>query len=235
MKLKKWIPLIIIVAAMIAIYASGIYKMLTFDALKAHRMQLLSFIEAHPFLSPLIFILIYVAVAALSIPGATFVTLFGGFLFPFPLSTLYVMIGATGGALCIFLAAKTAFGDVLREKAGPLMQKMGDGFQKGAVSYMFFLRLVPVFPFWLVNLAPAFFGVRAWTFIWTTFIGIIPGTAVYTEAGAGLGDIFDKGESFSLGSIFNTKIKIALVLLGLVALIPIVYKKIKERKERPPE
>jgi uncharacterized membrane protein YdjX (TVP38/TMEM64 family) len=138
--------------------------------------------------------------------------------------------GATIGASFLFLAARSAIGDSLKRKAGPLLKKMESGFQENAWSYLLFLRLVPLFPFWLVNLAPAFFGGSFTTYFWTTFVGIIPGAYVFTQAGAGLSMIFESGDSFSFSTIFNTQIKMALVALGLFALLPALLKKLFQSK-----
>jgi uncharacterized membrane protein YdjX (TVP38/TMEM64 family) len=154
----------------------------------------------------------------------------GGFLFPQPFSALYTIIGASIGATFLFLAARTAFGEFLRKRAGPMMKKMEKGFEDNAASYLLFLRFVPIFPFWLVNLAPAIFGVSLFTYVWTTVVGITPGSFVFTQAGAGLGAIFDSGESFSIGLLFNNEMKIAFVALGFFALMPVVIRKIASRK-----
>ena len=167
--------------------------------------------------------------AALSLPGGAILSLFGGFLFPQPFSTIYVVIGATIGAALIFLAARSALGEILYKKAGNIFNKMEKGFQENAISYLFFLRLVPIFPFWIVNLAAAFFRVSFWTYLWTTFLGIAPGSFVFTQAGAGLSAIFETGQTFSLSTIFNMQIRIALIALGIFALIPILIKKFKKR------
>ena len=231
--MKKWIPIIIIVAAMVTAYFLGLFDALSFDSLRMHHLKIKTYVAAHPILAPLIYIAVYLVVVALSIPGALFVTIAGGYLFVMPLSTLYTVIGATLGAMILFAAAKTAVGDLLRKKAGPLVQKMEEGFREGAVSYLLFLRFVPLFPFWLVNLAPAFFGVRLWTFVWTTFVGIIPGSYVFTQAGRGLDEILDSGQTLSVGTIFNTQIIIALIALALFSLIPIIIKTIRKKKNKP--
>ena len=227
-KLKRFLPLIVILIGMAAIYFTGAYHHLSFDALKAYHLTLKAYIDAHPILVPFLYILAYIVLTALSVPGAIFLTLLGGYLFPQPWSTIYVVFSATCGATLIFLAAKTALGDSLRKKAGPFLKKMEKGFQDNAASYMLFLRFVPLFPFWLVNLAPALFGVPLVTFIWTTLVGIIPGSFVFTLAGGGLEKIFETNQEFSIGAIFNTQLKIALTLLGILALLPIVIKKLRK-------
>ncbi len=158
--------------------------------------------------------------------GEQFLSIIGGFFFNIPWGVIYVVIGATVGATIIFLAARTALRDLLRKKAGPFLKEMEGGFQKNAASYLLFLRFIPLFPFWLVNIASASLNVKARTYIWTTFVGIIPGSYVYTQAGSGLGIIFEEGKSFSLDSIFNTQMNFALILLALFSLIPILVKKL---------
>lgn len=227
--IKKYLPVLIILIAMVAIYFSGIYNYFSFDTLRTYHQNLKSFVEMHPVAVSFIFCLTYIITTALSIPGAIFLTLLGGYLFPQPLSTIYVVLSATCGATLIFLAARSALKDFLKRKAGPLLQKMEAGFKENAASYLLFLRFVPLFPFWLVNIAPAFFDVSLLTFIWTTLIGILPGSLVFTLAGGGLQNILENNEPFSLNTILNTQIKIALVLLGIIALIPIAWKKFKKK------
>ncbi len=230
--MKKWIPLLVIAALMILTYFLGLTKYLTFDTLKAHRHMLLDEVSLHWFLAPFLFIILYTISTSLSLPTGLLLSLTGGFLFPQPFSTLYVLAGATLGASIFFLATKTALGDFLRKKAGPRLQKIRKEFQESGTNYLLFLRLVPIFPFWLVNIAPAFLGVPLRTFVWTTFVGIIPGTFVFTQTGAGLGAILDSGEDFSLNTILNRQMKIALIALGLFALIPIIIKKIRKKHDR---
>ncbi|NGX59770.1 MAG: hypothetical protein KR126chlam3_00927 [Chlamydiae bacterium] len=230
-KSTRYIPLLIIVILMLFAYFSGIYKALDFETLKYHHNELTEFVNRNPIQTPLMFISMYIAVAALSLPVAIFLSLLAGFLFPQPFCTIYVVIGATIGATILFLAAKTALGGFLKKKASPFLAKMADGFQKNAASYLLFLRFVPFFPFWVVNLAPAFFNIRLRTFIWTTLIGITPGTFVSTQAGRGLNAIFESEEGFTFGAIFNTEMKIALICLGILSLIPILVKKWRKKKD----
>jgi uncharacterized membrane protein YdjX (TVP38/TMEM64 family) len=228
--IKTYLPILIIIIGMAVIYFSGVYHYLSFEILRMYHKNLKSFVDMHPIAVPLIYCLTYIVSTALSVPGAIFLTLLGGYLFPQPFSTLYVIFSATCGATLIFLAASTALEETLRKKAGPFLKKMEKGFQENAASYILFLRFVPIFPFWLVNLAPAFFGVPLFTFVWTTFLGILPGTLVFTLAGAGLEQILENSQPFTLDAIFNTQIKIALAILGITALIPVVLKKLKKQK-----
>jgi len=223
---KRFLPLLIILILMGATYFSGVYKYFTFETLQQQHQVLKAFVGAHPITTPILFMLLYGVSTSLSLPGGAILSLIGGFLFPIPWSTLYVLIGATIGASVIFLVAKTAFGDFFRRKAGPFLKKMERGFEKNAWSYLLFLRFVPLFPFWLVNIAPAFFKVSLLTFAWTTFVGIIPGAYVFTQTGAGLSAIFEAGETFSIGSIFNIQLRIALIALGIFSLLPILIKRL---------
>ncbi len=228
-RLKKFVPITVVVLLAIVVWSSGLGKHINFETLKEYRRQLKDFVAMYPMAAPAIYMLVYAVSIALSVPWASFLSLTGGFLFLQPFSTLYTVTAATIGACGIFLAAKTAFGEMLQKRAGPLLKKLEAGFQENAISYLFFLRLVPLFPFWLVNLAPALVGVSLRVFFWTTFLGIIPGAFVYTQAGAGLGAIFDTEGSFSIDAVFNTQIKIALAALGIFALIPVVIKKFRKK------
>ncbi len=229
---KRFIPILIIIALMLLGYFSGAYRALQFETLRYHHAELTEHVNDHPIQTPFLFIAVYIAATALSIPGGLLLSLIGGFLFRQPWCTVYVVLGATIGATLLFLAARTALGNFLKEKAGPRLAKMEAGFNKNAVSYMLFLRFVPLFPFWLVNLAPAFFNVRLRTYLWTTLVGIIPGAFVFTQAGRGLNAVFESSEPFSINTILNPDVKIALICLGLFSLIPIVIKKWREKRNK---
>ncbi|MEM8761440.1 MAG: VTT domain-containing protein, partial [Pseudomonadota bacterium] len=136
--------------------------------------------------------------------------------------------GATIGAILIFLAARTSLGETLKEKAGGWLTKIEQGFQEGAVSYLLIMRLVPAIPFFIANLAPAFLGVPLRTFAWTTFVGIIPGAAVYSSIGSGVGALIDKGETPDLGIIFSPEVLGPLVGLALLAALPVIIKRFRK-------
>lgn len=229
MKLKKYIPITIILIGFTIIYFSEILDYLSYENLKEHRKTLVNFVDEHFFIAAALYIFIYILGVTFSIPAGSFFTILGGFLFPQPLSTLFVVLGATTGAIFLFLAAKTAFRDFFKEKTQKYLKKIEKGIQENPASYMLFLRFVPLFPFWLVNLAPAFLGVRLWTYIWTTFVGIIPGSFVFVQAGAGLGAILDADQPFSISTVFNWQMRVALICLGLFSLLPIIIKKIRKK------
>lgn len=226
-RIKRFVPLAILLLAIVVVLASGLTDYLSFEHLKQNRSRLLDFVDGHPLLAPLLFMAIYAAVIALSIPGGAVLTVAGGFLFGIGLATLYVVVAATVGASLVFLAAKTALGDSLRAKAGPWVRRMEDGFRENALNYLLFLRLIPIFPFWLVNLVPAFLGVPFPTYVIATFLGIIPGTLVYASVGNGLGAVFEAGQSPDLGIIFEPAIILPIIGLAVLAVLPVAYRKIK--------
>jgi uncharacterized membrane protein YdjX (TVP38/TMEM64 family) len=230
MNLKRLLPLAILVILVGAAFAAGLDRYLTFDALRDNRAILLDLVERHWLIASLGFVLAYTAVVALSLPGATIMTLAGGFLFGIAIGSTLTVIGATLGATALFLIARTALGDVLRKKAGPFLARMADGFNKDAFNYLLFLRLVPVFPFWVVNLVPALLGMRLIPFVGATGLGIIPATIVFSAFGAGLGNVFDAGKEVDLKSVLNPTLIAALFGLGLLALLPVVVKRIRERR-----
>lgn len=223
--IRRLLPLLILALVAVGIYASGLHRYLSFDALRDHRETLLALVADHAVIAPLAFIAIYALATALSIPGGAVLTIAGGFLFGTWLGGLFVVIGATLGASAVFLIAKTSLGDLLKSKAGPRLKRMEEGFRENALSYLLFLRLIPVFPFWLVNLVPAFLGVGLATFVIGTFVGIIPGSLVFASVGNGLGAVFDQGGTPDLGIIFKPSILGPIVALGLLALVPIAYKR----------
>lgn len=226
MSLKRLLPLAILVVLVGVAFATGLHHYLTLDTLRDNRAILLELVERHWLIASLGFVLAYVGVVALSLPGATIMTLAGGFLFGVVLGSTLTLIGATLGATTLFLIARTALGDVLRRKAGPFLARMADGLNKDAFNYLLFLRLVPVFPFWAVNLVPALLGMRLIPFVVATGLGIIPGTVVYSAFGAGLGSVFDAGKEVDLTSILNPTLIAALIGLGLLALLPVAVKRI---------
>ena len=189
-----------------------------------------AFVAQNALIAALLFMAVYAVATALSLPGGAILSITGGFLFGTLFGTLWVVIGATLGAVGIFLAARTALGDALRAKAGPWLARMEAGFQENAMSYLLVLRLVPLFPFFVVNLVPAFLGVNLRTFTVATFLGIIPGAFVYVSVGAGLGSVFDQGGEVSASSALTPEVITALVGLAVLSLVPVVYKKIKAKR-----
>ena len=225
--IKKSFPQLIIAALTALFILSGWHEYLSFEQLREHRLELNAWVAEQPILAALAFIMAYIIVVAFSLPGGTIMTLTGGFLFGAVWGGLYTVVGATLGATIIFLIAKTSLGDALLAKAGKSIQSMKAGFNENALSYMFVLRLVPLFPFFIVNLAPAFLGVPLRTYIIATFFGIMPATFVFSLAGSGLGKVFEQGEDFSIAGVLTPEMIGALLGLALLSLIPVFYKKLK--------
>lgn len=224
---KKIIPLIVLVAIIAAFFGLELNQYLSFEALRDNREELIQWSQANQMMAVGGFIFIYAVVVALSLPGATWMTLAGGFVFGTIQGTLLVVSAATLGAVLIFIVARYCLADFFKSKAGKAADKMEQGFKSNALSYLLFLRLVPLFPFWLVNLVPAFLGVPLRTFAIGTFFGIIPGTAVFCSVGNGLGAVFDAGGVPDLKIIFQPEILGPILGLAILSLIPIVYKRVK--------
>ncbi len=205
---------------------------LSFSAISENYQTLITWRDTNFGLAVAAFAALYIIAVAFSIPGALWLTLIGGFLFGTVLGAVVVVSAATAGAFLIYTAARTALGNALRERASGWLSKMEAGFRDGEVSYMLIMRLVPAVPFFIANLAPAFLGVRAWTYLWTTFVGIIPGTVVYISIGAGLGEQLERGEAPDLGIIFEPHVLGPLLGLAVLAALPVVLKKLGVLKRR---
>ncbi len=227
--LRRYAPLIVIAAAMVLFFAFDLHKLLSFETLKAHREYLTQLVADHAVLTAFGFVAVYALAVAVSAPVGAALSIAGGFLFGTLFGTLWIVIGATLGATAIFVAASTALGDSLRSKAGPWLRKMEDGFRENAFNYLLVLRLVPIFPFFVVNLVPAFLGVTLRTYVLATFIGIIPGAFVFASVGAGLGSVFESGDEFTPSSVLTTQVIVALVGLSVLSLVPVIYKKFRAR------
>ena len=230
--LARALPLLILVAGLAAFFALGLHRYISFATLAQHRQTLLAWVAEYGVLAGLAFMAIYAAVVAFSLPGGALLTLTSGFLFGVVGGTLCAVVGATIGATAVFVAARTALGNLLRAKAGGAIRRMEEGFREDALSYLLVLRLVPLFPFWLVNLVPAFLGVPLRTYVLGTLFGIIPGALVYASVGNGLGAVFDAGGTPDLGIIFRPAILLPIVGLAVLALIPVVYKRWRARRPR---
>lgn len=225
----RFLPLAAILGALAMAYGLGLHAYLSFDVLAENRARLLAWTDANTALALAAFMLAYVAIVAMSLPGGAVATLTGGFLFGTWLGGAATAIAATGGATLLFLAARTALGDILRAKAGPGLRKLEDGFKRDALSYLLVLRLIPAFPFFLVNLAPAFLGVNLRTYLIGTFFGILPGTFVFASVGAGLGAVFDRGERPDLSIVLSPPVLLPLLALAALALLPVVWNRFKRR------
>jgi uncharacterized membrane protein YdjX (TVP38/TMEM64 family) len=208
----------------VAFFAFDGGRYLSLDVVKANRDALLEFTNAHYIAALAIAFVVYVVTIALSVPGGLVLSLTIGLLFGRWVGTVLVVIAATIGATLVFSAARYLFADAARRRMGALGEKINAGFAENALNYLLFLRLVPLFPFFLVNLAPAFTTISLRTFVIGTLIGIIPGTFVIVNLGQTLGRID------SLSGLLSTETIAAFVLLGLLALLPVLIKKMRSAR-----
>jgi uncharacterized membrane protein YdjX (TVP38/TMEM64 family) len=221
--LGRLAPLAVIMAITVVALAMGWHRELSLTALLERRAAIEDFVSQHWIVALAAYTALYVAVTALSLPCASFLTIFGGLIFGALTAATATLAGATAGATIIFLVAKSALGDWLVRRAGPRVEKVAAGFRADAFNYLLFLRLVPFFPFWLVNLVPALVGVRLRTFVIASALGMIPGTLAYAFFGAGL-DSAIKAQNATL------KLFAGLIALGLLSLVPVVVKHCKARR-----
>ena len=228
--LRRLAPLLVIgVAAVLGFVFLRDY--LSFQALAENREALIAWRDANYLTAVLVFMAVYIAVVAFSLPGAAVMTLGGGFLFGLFPGVFFIVTAATLGAIAIFLAAKFGLGDALSKKIDQntgVIGKMYDGLRENEISFLFLMRLVPAFPFFAANLVPALMGISLRNFAFTTFFGIMPGSAVYTWVGSGLGEVFARGEAPSLGIIWEPHILGPILGLCALAAMPIIIKQFKK-------
>ena len=221
--LGRFLPLVIIVGALVLAYAFGLHRYLSLSSLADYRETLKAFVEKWPILAPIGYGVLYALAVAISFPAASVLSVFGGFLFGWLLGGIVIALGATLGATALFLAARGALSDTLRKKLGGTADRFAKGFESDAFGYLLALRLVPVFPFFLINIAPAFFNVPLRTYVLATAIGILPGCFAYAWLGAGLDATLvsaaDAGRELGVGDLVTTEILIAFGALSAVALL----------------
>src|ERR1041385_7281043 len=194
-RLRRFAPVAVVLLAMLAGFASGAHRHLSLETLVRHRMAIDAFMAHHMIAALGVFVATYIVVVALSIPGALFLTITGGILFGALIGGAASVTGATIGATLIFLIARSACGESIVRRAGPLACKIAEGFRADAFSYLLFLRLVPAFPFFPVNLVPAVVGVKLSTFVAATAIGILPGAFAFAFFGSGLDSVLAAQEA----------------------------------------
>ncbi|NBB14611.1 TVP38/TMEM64 family protein [Caulobacter sp. SLTY] len=231
--MKRFLPLILLIAAVIAVFASGAGRYLSFESLRANEALLRGLVTDNLALSLLVFILVYAAATAVSIPGAVFLTLAGGFLFGTWIGGSATVVGATIGAILVFLVVRTSLGAVLRaraERSGGALKSAMDGISAGAFGYILTLRLIPLAPFWLVNVASALAHAPLRSYALATLIGIIPATFIYSSIGAGVGQLLARGEEPNLRVIFEPYVFGPLIALGLMSLGVTIYQRVRARR-----
>lgn len=215
---RLW-PLALLVAAAALFHAFGLQSWLSLEGLAAHRAALAGFVSERPVPAALAYVSAYVLVVAFSLPGGAVMTVAGGFLFGPWLGTALAVAGATLGASALFLAARHALADALARRAGPLLGRVRDELRRDGFWYLLAIRLIPIVPFWLANLAPALAGMPFPAYAAATLIGIVPGTAVFAGIGAGLGQILDAGGRPDLSVVFSPGVLLPLVGLAALSLL----------------
>lgn len=218
----RWLPLAAVVIVLATGYATGFHQYFTFESLERYRGDLAAYVEAHALASALAYAAAYAAAVTVSFPGASILTVTGGFMFGPLLGTALAVVAATAGSTAFFLIARTSLGSLLSERAGPRLQNIRDGFREEGISYLLFLRLVPIFPFWLVNLAAAIFGMKLVPYVIATAIGIVPGTFVYAYFGSGLDAALTDG-----GPLVPWSLLVALALLGFMTILPAMWRRLR--------
>lgn len=230
--LKLW-PVYLVAAVLTLVISQGWHQYLTLESLSENAVWLDTLVRENLILVLVAYVVLYAAATAFIIPGGV-LTIAGGFLFGLYIGTPATIIGATVGASILFFATKTSLGSALKQVAGPFLGKMEKGFNENALSYMFALRLIPLFPFAVVNIAPALLGAKYKDYLITTFFGIIPGTLAYTWIGAAIKGTLLEGGDVDIGALAANFVP-AFIALGVVALIPAAYKKITGRSSEAAE
>jgi uncharacterized membrane protein YdjX (TVP38/TMEM64 family) len=230
---RRLMPVAVLLLGLALFLLLDLERYFSFEMLSRHHATLASWVTEHMALAAFLFVVAYALVVAFSLPIAVIITPVGGLLFGVELGTVLSVIGATMGSVAVFLAARTAFYDLFHARAGAALARLEDGFHRDSFNYLLFLRLVPVFPFWLVNIVPALLGMKLGPYTLATLIGIVPGAVVYSGVGAGLGLVIDRGERPNLGVIFEWRILLPLLGLAVLALVPVLYTHLRSRKTSP--
>lgn len=239
--LKKWLPLGVIASILGFAWIGGWFEYLSLSNMIMHREALGDIVSSNFLISILGYIVFYAGLVAISFPGASLLTIAAGFLFGGWLGGIATVFGATLGAVIIFEIARTSFGEAMQKRTGKFVDKMREGFQEDSFLYLLTLRLTPVFPFWVINIVPALLNMKIVPYAIATFIGIIPGTIAYAFIGAGLDSVIMAQEAanpgcaasgtcqINPGSLITTEVIIAMVGLGVISIMPVVIKKIKNK------
>ncbi len=232
---KRFAPIGVILAGLGIGYFFGLHEFLTFESLVEHRDALKTHVMHNIVMASAIYLGVYILAVAFSFPAASLLTILGGFLFGWFLAGTLTAFAATIGASIIFLAARTALGDFLQKIAGPGVSKLAHSFEENAFGFLLVLRLAPVFPFFVINIAPALFNVPLRTYVAATFLGILPGTYAYAYLGQGLDSVIlsakEAGTDVSVSDLVTTELTIAFAALALVAAIPFVIKKVRAGRQ----
>jgi uncharacterized membrane protein YdjX (TVP38/TMEM64 family) len=234
-RFKHLLPLALLVAGLAGLWSLGLQRDLSWDSLSRHQAALLAFVAARPIEAAAAYVTVYVILVAFSVPEGALATIAGGLLFGVVLGGALAVIGASIGAVILFLAARYALADLATAKAARLMARIRPGIERDGFLYLLALRLIPVFPFWLLNLAAAACGIRLVPFAAATLLGIIPGTLVYALVGAGLADVLAVGGAPNFAAVFSPRILLPLLGLAALTLVPVIWRALKGRGAQAPD
>lgn len=241
-RFPKWLPLAAIAALFFAFWQTGLLEQLSLSNMIMHRQAMAGWVEANWLVALLAYMALYAALVAISFPGASFLTIVSGFLFGGLVGGFATIIAATCGAIIIFLAARSSFGEALQKRAGGFVAEMLKGFHEDAFQYLLILRLAPIFPFWVINIVPALCNMALMPYALATLIGIIPGTLAYSYMGAGLDSVIAAQESanpgcaakgscvIEPGALITGELLLAIVGLALISILPLAIKKWRQHK-----
>lgn len=227
---RSWLAGVVI-AIVVAAHAFGLNDYLSIATLAENRTLLMGFVGGHMAIAILTFIAVYIGLVAFSLPGSQILTIAGGFLFGTVLGAALSVVGATAGAILIFIAVTRIFGPLSLSRLGRRVETIAQAIRSEAWSYLFVLRLLPIAPFFAVNLAAALVGIKLRTFAFTTFFGIIPGALAYAMCGAGIGTMFEAGHVPDLTDLLSPQIMLAMGALAALALAAIPMKRYIERRK----
>ncbi len=229
-RLRRFGPLAVIALAVVLAFASGLARHLSLHELRERHDLLLAYVHVHPILSLCGYVGVYGLAVALSLPAALVLTLTGGLLFGPWIGGAAAAIGCTVGSAVIFSVCRTAVGDALRGRAGSMVDKIERGIEEDAFAYVIALRLIPIAPFWLANLALGFVDIPLSTFVAATLIGILPVSFVYAGIGSSLNAAFARGAHVHLHALLHPSALIPLAGLAALALAPVVVRRLRRRR-----
>ncbi len=243
--IMRWLLPLLFFSLLVVAWLAGWLDRFTLSEFIRHERHLHDAVMENYMRSALSFIALYVLLVSISFPGATFLTIAGGLLFGGLFGAIYSVIGATLGAVVVFLLARSAIGGFLEARAGPFLQRLMKGFRDDAFNYLLFLRLAPVFPFWVINIVPALMNMRLMPYAVATFAGILPGGLAYAYVGEGLVSVIAAQEaaspgcaqqgtcSIDTGALFTPTLLVALGALAFISILPVIIKKLRKDKLPP--
>ncbi|MEH6692164.1 MAG: TVP38/TMEM64 family protein [Pseudorhizobium pelagicum] len=231
--MTRFVPVGVVLLGLALGYAFGLQDYLSLGFLAEQRQALRSYVDAHSLWSAVLFVSVYIVAVAFSFPAASILTIFGGFLFGWLLGGALVAVAATIGASILFLATRSAFGSFLRHRVDGVVKTLAEGFRENAFGYLFVIRLAPVFPFFVVNIAAALFDISLGRFVAATFLGILPGTFAYAYLGQGVDSVLvaaqQAGREAEISDLVTGEITLAFLALAAIALTPTIVRQLRRR------